>query len=362
MRWLALIAALIPAGRAAQGTTDSAGVELFAPGVISTGDFELGITFSPDGNEAVFAKLSPNFTTSVLVSARLRGGKWSAPEVLPFAGPYRDLEATLSPDGRRLFFQSDRALTGSEPKDWDIWMSERGADGRWGAPRNLGAPINTASVETYPFAAADGALYFASDRPGGQGLDIYRAREVNGRFESAENVGPPLNGESGDSNFAFSPDGKMFVKSASDYPGHRGEGDLYASYLHEGKWSAFEHLGDVNTPAREFAPSFSPDGKYLYFTSNRGGGARDLRHVCGIAAQRARPAERPQRYLPRGGESASQKRGAPGNAGLAFQEARLQNRHVRQSGKVLISGDQLGAVGERGCIDNGVGHREFVLE
>jgi Tol biopolymer transport system component len=79
-----------------------------------------------------------------------------------------------------------------------------------------------------------------------------------------------LNSDGGDSNFAFSPDGKMFVKSASNYPGHRGEGDLYVSLLRDGKWSAFEHLGDVNTAAREFAPSFSPDGKYLYFTSNRG--------------------------------------------------------------------------------------------
>lgn len=268
---LALLALCMAGGVLSHAAQREPSPELFAPGIISTGDFELGITFSADGREVFFTKISPaGFTTSVLMTSRLRNGRWSEPEVLPFASQYRDIDPALSPDGRRLFFQSDRPVSGAAPKDWDIWVAERDAQGKWGEPRNLGAPVNTSSVETYPFVAADGTLYFASDRPGGLGaVDIYRAGNVSVKFEQVQNLSAPFNSAGGDSNFAYSPDGTIFVKASSDLPGHRGEGDLYLSRLRDGKWSEFTHLGAINTPAREFAPAFSPDGKYLYFTSTR---------------------------------------------------------------------------------------------
>jgi hypothetical protein len=39
---------------------------------------------------------------------RKENGKWSEPEVAPFSGTYRDLEATFTADGKTIFFSSDR--------------------------------------------------------------------------------------------------------------------------------------------------------------------------------------------------------------------------------------------------------------
>ena len=49
-----------------------------------------------------------------------------------------------------------------------------------------------------------------------------------------------------------------------------GAGDLYISYFRDGKWTQAENLGEpINSSGYEFAPKFSPDGKYFYFTSTR---------------------------------------------------------------------------------------------
>jgi WD40-like Beta Propeller Repeat len=70
-------------------------------------------------------------------------------------------------------FSSDHA--GLRPNVRDI------ADGRWGAPVNPGAPVNSEASEYYPLAAANGALYFVSRRKGGKGgADIFRSRLAPG--------------------------------------------------------------------------------------------------------------------------------------------------------------------------------------
>jgi Tol biopolymer transport system component len=54
--------------------------------------------------------------------------------------------------------------------------------------------------------------------------------------------------------------------------GSKGGADLYASRAHGGAWSAARNLGPaINSPFADFAPAFSPDGKYLFFTSERPG-------------------------------------------------------------------------------------------
>ena len=246
---------------------------LFAPGVISTDGFELGITFSPDGRTAYFAKIGEGFKTSVIVSSRFVDGQWSQPQPVSFAGPYRDLDMALSSDGTKLFFQSDRPLEGTVegtgPKDWDIWVAEKTADG-WSEPRNLGAPINTPHTETFPVVVADGTLYFSSDRPGGSGEnDIYRSRFVNGSYTKPENLGAPLNDAESNSNAFVAPDESYIILGSPNYSDTVGGSDLYASYHRDGLWTEPKHLPLVNTEHREFAPSVSPDGRYLFFTSFR---------------------------------------------------------------------------------------------
>jgi len=54
--------------------------------------------------------------------------------------------------------------------------------------------------------------------------------------------------------------------------GGLGGTDLYASRSRDGAWSPAQNLGAIiNSPSADFAPAFSPDGRYLFFTSERPG-------------------------------------------------------------------------------------------
>ncbi len=239
--------------------------ELFAPDIVSTEGFQLGIAFLPDRKEVYFSEIGEGFSSSVIMVSREVDQQWQKPERISFAGKYRDLDVNISPDGNFMFFQSDRPLSGDKAKDWDIWISRRGPDG-WEPPYNPGAPLNTDTTETFPISAG-GKLYFSSDRTGG--LDIYSVDwhgEVTG---VAEPLPTPLNTEQSDSN-AFMEVGENFMIISSDaYPDHLGAGDLYIHLRQEGHWTPAIHLPFLNTSYREFAPSVSPDGQWLYFTSNR---------------------------------------------------------------------------------------------
>ncbi len=59
------------------------------------------------------------------------------------------------------------------------------------------------------------------------------------------------------------------ILGSSNYSDTVGGSDLYLSYHRNGQWTEPAHLPLVNTEHREFAPSVSPDGRYLFFTSFR---------------------------------------------------------------------------------------------
>jgi Tol biopolymer transport system component len=250
------------------------GPELFAPGVVSTPDYELNAAFTPDGRTLYYTKSTPQFGGLLtIVVSHFKNGNWSPPEVAEFSGQWSDADPFVSPDGRRLFFISTRPLEGRAKKDNDIWVMDWTGSG-WSAPRNLGAPINSADRELYPTVARDGTLYFVSSRPGGLGgSDIYRAPMVNGKYAEPENLGEAINSRYNEGDAWIAPDESFLVFTSTGRPDDLGGGDLYISYRNKGAWTPARHLGaGVNSPAREFCPIGSPDGKYLYFTSERGFG------------------------------------------------------------------------------------------
>jgi len=198
------------------------------PDLINESNINEGcITFTPDGKTMIFAKGNTGKrkgTNDVdLYISRFRNGQWS--EALPININLPDAwESTpaLSPDGRTLYFSSNRK---GGYGGLDIYSAQMDSRGRFGKVKNLGPEINTAGSETFPYVSENGKMYLSSDGHPGYGmLDIFVVNRVNGKTV-VENLGQPVNSTADDFGlFLFKPDRGFFT---SNREGGKGDDDIY---------------------------------------------------------------------------------------------------------------------------------------
>ena len=232
--------------------------------------FDSHPAFTPDGKTLYFLRSTPTFSLWTIVFSQFANGRWTAPEVAPFSGQYSDADPFITSDGSRLYFISNRPVPGKAKPDLDIWMVEKTNNG-WSEPKNPGAPINSPGNEWYPTIAANGTIYFGSDREGGKGrTDIYRSRLVDGKYTEAENLGDVINTQFNEFEALIAPDERFLILMGGGRPEARGGFDLYISYNRNGAWTKPVNLGDkINSSGNEYSPTISPDGKYFFWTSVR---------------------------------------------------------------------------------------------
>ena len=167
--------------------------ELITPQIVSDGDlFPAGLSF--DGQSLLLVKRGKRGNSDIWIS-RHNGNTWSpaAPVKGDINTNSNEDHASFSPDGKRIYFSSDRR--GGEG-GLDLWYSERRADGSWGEAVNMGAEINTDKDETSAFMAPTGDRFvFASKGHFNMGgYDIFRSElEENHRWSQPTNIGYPLN-------------------------------------------------------------------------------------------------------------------------------------------------------------------------
>jgi hypothetical protein len=268
---IATAAAAMPAVAVARPPYASAGPiaepRLFAPGAVSTADPEFSISFSPDGATAYFNRATADRSKLAIVASSYANGAWQPAVALPFStGEFRDVDPFVA--GDRLYFSSNRPRPGSTDTDFDTWYAVR-SGAAWSAPVHVdGAPSGPGN-QVFVSIARDGTLYFQGDTPGGS--RTFRAARASGG--DAYPAAAPLDATAtaSETNPAISPDGTLLV-FASDRDGGAGGADLYLRRMSNGAWSPAIWLGPaINSPLGDFAPAFSPDGKYLFFTSERPG-------------------------------------------------------------------------------------------
>jgi outer membrane protein OmpA-like peptidoglycan-associated protein/tetratricopeptide (TPR) repeat protein len=161
-----------------------------------------------------------------LYVSRLEGYNWSRPKNLGTVvnSRYYDTQPNLSPDGRMLYFVSNRpgGLGGT-----DIWQSHW-QDGRWQAPTNLGPPINTAGDEYGPYLHSDDrTLYFSSDgHKGFGGLDLFMSVRDSAGWSLPRNLGYPLNTAADEQYLVLNAAGTKGYTN-SNAPGGIGKLDIY---------------------------------------------------------------------------------------------------------------------------------------
>jgi Tol biopolymer transport system component len=255
-------------------TPRASGPELYGAGLFSTGQWDFFMAFSPDQTLVLFCRANDDFSAYEIYETRREVGEpWRAPAKPAFAASWSNADPHISPDGRTLFFVSNRPGPGDSvpSKSYDIWTASLEAGGTWSEPRRLGPPISLPGGDEWsPSVAANGDLYFGSDRPGGSGgLDLYVARRVHGAYRAPENLGPVINSAKDDVEPWIAPDESYLIFSAIGRPDSTGRYDLYLSRRSGGAWQRPAPLAGVNTHWNEFNQSVSPDGQWLYFSSTR---------------------------------------------------------------------------------------------
>ena len=140
------------------------------------------------------------------------------------------------------------------------------------APKNLGDSVNSTWLEYYPSLTIDGKKLIFTRRVSGD-EDFYETDLVNGKWTIAKPLGGKVNTNLNEGAQNISQDGNWIVFTGCNYPEGQGSCDLYISYKTKIGWSLAENLGPlVNTDYWESSPSFSPDKRDIYFSSNQPGG------------------------------------------------------------------------------------------
>jgi hypothetical protein len=214
--------------------------------------------------------------------------EWSAPENL---GPvvnstFRDANPAISKDGLSLYFNSNRPGGFPPPGTAganDIYVSQRtSVEGPWGPPVNLGAVINTSTIEAGPALSRDEHwLFFQSDRSGGfGGLDIWASYREHTHddfgWQSPVNVGAAINSASEDTDpdyFENDDAGVPQVFFSSNRPNGIGGFDFYVSDLSaDGTFSPARLIPELSSTVADPALGLRFDGLEVFFMSARSGG------------------------------------------------------------------------------------------
>lgn len=232
-----------------------------------------------------------------LASAARHFSEWGAPVSAESVGSSTEVNTASndgcpieSPDGRSLYMATNRpgGLGGN-----DIWVAEReGRDAPWGAPVNLGPPVNSAANDFCPTPISERELLFVSERGGPGncgGADIYVTHKRHGVWSEPENLGCDVNSaaaEAGPSLFTIAGRDHLFFSStraggfAADAPGATaGDSDIYVSIeIRHGLLGAATLVDGLNSAVDDFRPNVRKDGLELVFDSNRPGtlGGQDI--------------------------------------------------------------------------------------
>jgi hypothetical protein len=187
-----------------------------------------------------------------------------------------ETSAAISSDGLTLWFGSDRA---GGVGGIDVWVSTRAnRNAPWSAPGNVVALNSTADDIPRPPGLRETVMPMASAREIITGYQTYFATRV-GRgapFGTPVEV-PQLTFVDRSTVDAFlSDDGLTIFYSSAGVPVDGGmptTSDLYVAFRRSvgDSFSITQPLGDLNTAGDERDPWLTPDGKVLYFTSDRDG-------------------------------------------------------------------------------------------
>ncbi len=163
----------------------------------------------------------------------------------------------------------------------DFFVSRSTPNEKWQTASNINKPINTRMNEGAPTLSADGQILiftgcelygnYGGNRQGFGSCDLFYSERDGDQWSEPVNMGNTINTQHWETQPSFSADGRTlyFVRGIRDRKGNR-SGDIYHTTLNDkGYWSTPQKLpANVNTSGNEESVFIHPDGKSLYFASD----------------------------------------------------------------------------------------------
>jgi outer membrane protein OmpA-like peptidoglycan-associated protein len=188
----------------------------------------------------------------------------------------------LTADGNTfLFTRNIREGEGvTAPRQEDFYVSKK-VNSVWQTANPI-TSVNTLGNEGAPSLSADGEIMFfascmemtgdygSSDRKGYGSCDIFYAQKINGKWTKPRNAGSTINTKNWETQPSFSSDGKTlyFIRGIVTRDGIKNP-DIYSSTIgDDGKFTEPVKLSDnINTLEGEESVFIHPDNQTLYFSS-----------------------------------------------------------------------------------------------
>ncbi len=265
---------------------------LFAKGIVSTRRGMYGtVAFSPDGREAFWKPEAPE-----MLFTRLENGAWTPPRPMPFTAKDAVNVPVFSHDGRRLYFMAaSHDVQGMDERE-AIWFVEKEGPG-WSRPAPFDPVVNSVGMHWQFSIDKAGDVYLNA------GAGIARARFENGAYLPPEPLPAPVNEahteeqkyRAGELGPFISPEGDylIYTKLRADAPR---PSQLFVSFrTEEGRWSEPKNLSEkLQTEGGDSMAKVTPDGKYLFFQSDRrgSGASRGLYWVDAKVIDELRPSKK----------------------------------------------------------------------
>ena len=243
------------------------------PEVINAGPLQYFPVLTADQQTLIFTSRggsAPGFDEDIYVSTKNNQGRWTIPKPISRYINTSNNEGTcsISADGKIMIFTCCQGRLGYGSCDLYI-TTHYGED--WTVPANLGRNVNSPNWDSQPSLSADGRkLFFVSDRPGGIGKrDLWVSyMDAKGNWEPAQNLGPGVNTEEDEISPYIHVNGQTLYFASKGYPGFGGY-DLFFTNYTNGSWSKPKNLGyPVNNADDQVSLFVTADGKSAYYSQD----------------------------------------------------------------------------------------------
>jgi len=238
-----------------------------------TGDNYDQLYFSSSRTKDKDAKISAitgQYNNDLYVVKKNENGVWQNPVIVEGAinSEFDEGTPSFSADGSTMYY-TYCAQDPEANRTAEIYRSSR-SNAQWSAGQRVSLVKDSVTALAHPSVSPDGRyLYFVSDAIGGMGgKDIFRARLVGNDFGPMENLGAEIN-TAGDEMFPYARDSVTIYFASNGHPGMGGLDIFKAVQDSTGKWDVTNMGAPINSMGDDFGITFAGQAEQGFFSSNR---------------------------------------------------------------------------------------------